>query len=801
MEKKRNTVAKWSLLVAGVWLALAVASVRSLPAAWAQVRDPKGVAVVVGNRNYRNERVPEVSYAHRDATAFRHYVVEVLGYDPDNVIDLRDADQATLESVFGNERSHEGRLWRYLDPEGGSDVVVFYSGHGVPGLKDKRSYLLPVNADPDTAEINGYPLDVLYKNLSKLEEARSVRVFLDSCFSGDSDRGMLVRAASPVFVRAELPEAMKKLTVLTAASGQQLASWDEKAEHGLFTHYLMEALYGKADRDGDGKVTAGEAKRYLDRHMTRAARRTFGRHQNANLSGNETVVLTLALEGGFATRPVFKPGVVTPELAAQGSASPPADHATAEQALGLKREAKLLIQRGLASLKFDSGPADGLFGKKTRGAIKAWQRAKGFRATGHLTAEQAEALKAVGEESAREQVAGAKAGKERGKTPAAKDDPAREAENNKKAEDEADAMARAGGVQSVDTPTEEPGAMSADSSVRAEVEEMLSRALAAAERVDRGLAVNIYSAVAEVQAEAGDTEGAARSISIATSHAESADGLSRDGDFLTIARALARMGDFREAERIVEKLRDNSRCFGLLGLAWARAARKDSQGASRSLLAATNCADDVPDGGVDSWTKASLFSAIAGQQATGGDTMGASLSISKALSAAQTSEDDHVHVFVGIAEAQARAGDAQGAAQSISRALAVNGERRSRIATLTLTANMYARLGNHRSARSTISRAKSLAEGLSGDDAYVWGWIASAEAGIGDIDGAMRTVARTTLRGHERDSFFYSIAVAQVKGGDTQAGIRSAEKITSSFLRGSVYLDVARRLLSERISK
>ena len=138
----------------------------------------------MGNKAYRHERVPEVSYAHRDAAAFRRYVVEVLGYDPENVIDLRDADQATLESVFGNNRSHEGKLWRYLDPEGGSDVVVFYSGHGVPGLKDKRGYLLPVNADPDSAEINGYPIDVLYKNLSELKEARSVRVFLGRVFFG-----------------------------------------------------------------------------------------------------------------------------------------------------------------------------------------------------------------------------------------------------------------------------------------------------------------------------------------------------------------------------------------------------------------------------------------------------------------------------------------------------------------------------------------------------------------------------------------------------------------------------------------
>lgn len=133
----------------------------------------------------------------------------------------------------------EGLLWRYLDPDGGSDMVVFYSGHGVPGLKDGRGYLLPSDARPDTAEINGYPIDLLYENLGKLQEARSIAVYLDACFSGDSHQGMLVRSASPVYVRTELPAASgEKLLVLTAASGTELASWDEAAEHGPARHRL-----------------------------------------------------------------------------------------------------------------------------------------------------------------------------------------------------------------------------------------------------------------------------------------------------------------------------------------------------------------------------------------------------------------------------------------------------------------------------------------------------------------------------------------------------------------------------------
>ena len=68
----------------------------------------------------------------------------------------------------------------------------------------------------------------------------------------------------------------------------------------------------------------------------------------------------------------------------------------AEVAPTLKRDERRHIQRGLASLGFNPGPADGLFGPKTRVAVGAWQEAKGFEASGQPTREQADALMALG---------------------------------------------------------------------------------------------------------------------------------------------------------------------------------------------------------------------------------------------------------------------------------------------------------------------------------------------------------------------------------------------------------------------
>lgn len=436
-----------------------------------EYRNPRGVAVIVANSDYEHRDVSKVAYAGRDAEAFRRYVVDVLGFDPKNVVYTADATRRRMFDLLGTRRDPtDSELWSYLDDHEGSDVVVFYSGHGVPGTRDKRGYLLPVDADPKAAEDDGYPIDLLYENLGKLSEARSarsvrepwarsVRVFLDTCFSGGSHAGGLIGAASPVYVAAALPKNFSdKIVSLTAATGKQIASWDEKARHGLFTHHLLDALYGGGDADGDGRVTASEAKRYLDNRMTRAARRQHRRVQNASLAGASDAVLAAAPAGGFPARPALDthtgeavapppellgdaaarayeaaervgtvaafrvvktrfPGSFEAELAqaqidklegkpkpitvAGGDpeddvapAAPPPE--TVEQGLALSREERRLVQRGLAAAGYDPGPTDGMIGRGTREAIRRWQGARGEVETGYLDADGAKALLTMG---------------------------------------------------------------------------------------------------------------------------------------------------------------------------------------------------------------------------------------------------------------------------------------------------------------------------------------------------------------------------------------------------------------------
>ena len=69
-----------------------------------------------------------------------------------------------------------------------------------------------------------------------------------------------------------------------------------------------------------------------------------------------------------------------------------------ELSLGLDRSERRLVQVGLASLGFDPGPVDGLFGRGTRGAIGRLRASRGLEATGFLDAELTKELLAAADD-------------------------------------------------------------------------------------------------------------------------------------------------------------------------------------------------------------------------------------------------------------------------------------------------------------------------------------------------------------------------------------------------------------------
>ena len=78
--------------------------------------------------------------------------------------------------------------------------------------------------------------------------------------------------------------------------------------------------------------------------------------------------------------------------------SAPEDATVAElsaEERGFGHAGRLRIQEGLSAAGFDAGAIDGLFGPRTRGAIRNWQTAQGLEATGYLDEAQGAELIAL----------------------------------------------------------------------------------------------------------------------------------------------------------------------------------------------------------------------------------------------------------------------------------------------------------------------------------------------------------------------------------------------------------------------
>ena len=252
---------------------------RNLPKT--RMRNTDAIAVVIGNRDYKNTK--NVDYALNDAESIKMYLTDVLGYREGNIFYLANATKGDFDLLFGSKDNHKGKLFNAVKP-GKSDVFIFYSGHGAPGLKNHKGYFVPVEADPNYVELSGYPLDVFYENLSRLP-ARGITVVLEACFSGAIFEGI-----SPLVVQIDNPAVkLDNAVVLSSSSGSQVSSWYDEKKHGMFTYFFLKSMHDrKSDVDRDGNLTFDEIYRYISdktEGIPYYARRLHGVEQDPTIEG------------------------------------------------------------------------------------------------------------------------------------------------------------------------------------------------------------------------------------------------------------------------------------------------------------------------------------------------------------------------------------------------------------------------------------------------------------------------------------------------------------------------------------
>lgn len=220
-------------------------------------------AVIIGISSYKN--VPpegQLRFAHRDAEDLASFLRSPRGGGfPSNHIKLLLNQDATLSAI----RTAIG-TWLVRSAERDDVIYIFFAGHGVVE-GDNDGYLLAHDSDPQNLYATALQVSELDRIITQRLHARIVVLMADACHAGQigwASRG----ATEPALIANYLDEVGKSgagVFRLLASRANERSFEDSRwgGGHGAFTHFMLEGLKGKGDRDKDGFVRVGELLDYL----------------------------------------------------------------------------------------------------------------------------------------------------------------------------------------------------------------------------------------------------------------------------------------------------------------------------------------------------------------------------------------------------------------------------------------------------------------------------------------------------------------------------------------------------------
>ena len=265
-----------------------VESARSLnPTLINAARPRDAVAIIIGIEKYK--RVSDADFANRDASAFYDYARRALGIKPENIRLLVD-DKADAGEIL---RSFKTWLPSRVN-KNTTDVYVFYSGHGLPSEDGGSLYFLPHEVDRDLLDRTAITQKEVVQAIQRTKP-KSVTMFIDSCYSGQSRTGTsLLASARPISIAPKAStDFPPNFMVISASAPDQISSSSPELKHGIFSYYLMLGMEGEADVNKDGQITVGEMQTYLSQQVTRRAS-GMNRTQSPQTTGDLNRVLVQA---------------------------------------------------------------------------------------------------------------------------------------------------------------------------------------------------------------------------------------------------------------------------------------------------------------------------------------------------------------------------------------------------------------------------------------------------------------------------------------------------------------------------
>ena len=247
-------------------------------------------ALVVGVSSYKY--VPpqsQLKFAHRDAEDFARLLRSNEGGGfPSNNVRLLTNESATLGGI-------RAAIHSWLPKSAGPEdiVYIFFAGHAVTA-DGGESYFVAHDSDPQNLHATGLSFKEVNESLTNRLRAASLVLFADACHAGgigwtaDPSIAPVAAQRSLEALGAKDRSFLKLLASRPSEQSFEDARWG--GGHGVFTHSILGALQGAADRDHDGFVRVSELIDYISSVVPQQT----ASKQNPRIAGNFDAAMPIA---------------------------------------------------------------------------------------------------------------------------------------------------------------------------------------------------------------------------------------------------------------------------------------------------------------------------------------------------------------------------------------------------------------------------------------------------------------------------------------------------------------------------
>ena len=227
----------------------------------AEAAGGKTLALLVGVSKY--QKLPQdlwLQFAHADAAAFEKYFLSPRGggLPPENILALTDEKATTAALRNGFQTFLKTRA------EKKDTVFVLLAGHAVVEFPGRReAYVLSHDSDPQDLSATAVSMTEIQTLVQEqLSNAGRVIVFADVCRAGQLGS---IKNASVNSNVEKLGESEGDLFGFMASRPREVSYEGPQfgGGHGAFSYYLLKALNGEADRDGNKIVNVNELIDYV----------------------------------------------------------------------------------------------------------------------------------------------------------------------------------------------------------------------------------------------------------------------------------------------------------------------------------------------------------------------------------------------------------------------------------------------------------------------------------------------------------------------------------------------------------